>query len=346
MGLQVPRIDPESPFLLAKARLDTVWDGKSPVFPSERSVSFALVHRKAATVVTDRGTIETNFARLAPLDLQGVETGDQGSHSLTARTLLGSFTLSRKLGLVDLKVLAFAIERWREAGHETASDPVSFTLYQLGQAIYGHAPHGKERRLLRESLERLFRVEITAHGIDASRPDRPIRRIARDGRLFAEKESIWDEGGESGPDPREVAGRRGDSHRVWLGPWLVEQLRAGNVTYLHFPTMRDLAGLSLRLWVFLQAEPFTTGEDGYDHIAAAPELGAELDATLGMNFARPVDARKALRRAAERIQRVDDRYVAIEAARDPDTDTWRLYATRIARPVRALEPHDQEVLPI
>lgn len=298
----------------------------------------------------DQGSIETNFARLAPLELSGLPDG-AGPDALTARTLLGSFQMSRRLGLIDLKVLAFAIERWRESGGDTASDSIAFTLYKLGQAIYGHAPSGEERRLLRESITRLFKVEINAHGADARRPGQPVRMIARDGRLFTERETLWDDA----PTASQIAARRGDSYRVWLGPWLVEQLRSGNVTYLHFPTMRGLAGLALRLWVFLQAEPFVIDDDvGTEQIAAAPVLGDELYATLGMNFARPTDARKALRHAAQRIQTVDTRYDAIELVPPPpkrerardDENVWRLAAARAARPVQTITAPIQEALAI
>lgn len=294
----------------------------------------------------DRGSIETNFARLAPLELNGLpddhDDVDAGSDALTARTLLGSFSMSRRLGLIDLKVLAFAIERWRESGGRTASDSISFTLYKLGQAIYGHAPSGEERRLLRESIVRLFKVELNAYGADARRPGQPVRVIARDGRLFTQQETLWDDT----PTLSQVAARRGDSYRVWLGPWLVEQLRSGNVTYLHFPTMRGLAGLALRLWVFLQAEPFAVDADGAtEQIAAAPELGDELYATLGMNFARPTDARKALRHAARRIHAVDPRYDAIVPVRGDDA-RWRLHAARDARPVQTIDAPTQEALAV
>ena len=58
---------------------------------------------------------------------------------------------------------------------------------------------------------------------------------------FTRHETLWNDA----PALSEVAARRGDSYRVWLGPWLVEPLRSGNVTYLHFPTMRGLAGYSV-----------------------------------------------------------------------------------------------------
>jgi hypothetical protein len=289
----------------------------------------------------DRGSIETNFARLAPLELNGLPDG-AGPDPLSARTLLGSFSMSRRLGLIDLKVLAFAIERWRESGGDTASDAITFTLYKLGQAIYGHAPSGEERRLLRESIKRLFKVEISAYGADSRRAGQPVRMIARDGRVFTQQETLWDDA----PTAEQIAARRGDSYRVWLGPWLVEQLRSGNVTYLHFPTMRGLAGLALRLWVFLQAEPFALDTARRTEcIARAPELGDELYATLGMNFARPTDARKALRHAARRIQAVDTRYVDITPVRGDD-DCWRLYAARAARPVQTIRAPIQEALAV
>jgi len=298
----------------------------------------------------DSGSIETNFARLAPLELNGLPE-DAGPDALTARTLLGSFSMSRRLGLIDLKTLAFAIESWRVSSCDTASDPISFTLYKLGQAIYGHPPSGEERRLLKESISRLFKVEISAYGADSRRAGQPVRMIARDGRVFTQQETLWDDT----PTDEEVAARRGDSYRVWLGPWLVEQLRSGNVTYLHFPTMRGLAGLALRLWVFLQAEPFVLTDSGATEcIAATPELGDELYATLGMNFARPTDARKALRHAAQRIQAVDTRYDEIcpvppppKAERDSDEDNvWRLYAARDARPVQTVDAPVEEALAI
>ena len=277
----------------------------------------------ASRPAISRGTIETNIARWP----MRIGASDDADAPLTARTLLGSFSATHQIGLLDLKVLAFAIERWRDAGGQTASDSANFTLYQLGQAIYGREPDGEERRLLREAIDRLYRIEITAYGEDARTKDRARRRIARDGRLFAEKETVWDEQPDDAPNLREIAGRRASSFRVWLGPWLVEQIRAGNVTYLDFATMRDLSGLALRLWVFLQAEPFVIDDRRrVEFLAATIELGPELDATLGLNFARPVDARKALRRAAERVAAVDGRYRSIGVTKDGGS--WILEAER------------------
>lgn len=266
-------------------------------------------------MATQIGSIETNIARGWPLELSGfagttelerVETG-----ALTARTLLGSFTTTHRLGLVDLKVMAFVIERWRSQGGFTASDHAAFTLYQLGKSIYGREPDGEERRLLRESIQRLFRVEINAQGHVGSSSDGRIRKLARDGRVFVQKDTVWDDVDPAALDASlQIASRRGRSFRVWLGPWLVEQIRAGHVTYLTFSTMRKLSGLALRLWVFLEGEPFVADVD-HERLATPQAISPELLAVLGVGHSRATDGRRAINRAGDRVCAVDDRYRSI-----------------------------------
>lgn len=275
----------------------------------------------AATELHDRGSIHSGMGRNWPFEIAGfpgetredrIETG-----SLSVRTLLGSFSSSHRLGLIDLKVMAFVIERWMEQHGATGNpgDPADFTLYGLGMAIYGREPEGEHRRLLGESIERLFRVEVNSYGEVGSGDDAKIKKIARDGRIFAEKETVWDQFPEDAPDLNEIAGRRGGTFRVWLGPWLVEQLQAGHFTNLNFATMRELSGLALRLWVFLQAQPFIVDGD-QEFLAPAVPVNTELLNVLGVHYARPTDSRRALREAARKIMDADHRYsdIAIEGS--------------------------------
>jgi hypothetical protein len=54
------------------------------------------------------------------------------------------------------------------APQERAPDgSVNFTLYRIGQDLYGRKPGRAERQALRASLERLIAVVVTLEGYDA-----------------------------------------------------------------------------------------------------------------------------------------------------------------------------------
>src|SRR5512143_706200 len=71
------------------------------------------------------------------------------------------------LGEIELDVLTWLSRRWHEQGRH-ASGRVAFTLYELGQALYGSgkALGGRNNEIIREALENLHAVVITLSGVN------------------------------------------------------------------------------------------------------------------------------------------------------------------------------------
>jgi hypothetical protein len=89
---------------------------------------------------------------------------------------------------------------------------------------------------MRASLERLFEARFELEGYDAA--------SARLGRLEDPVEGGW---------IRLLSGvrwsRDRERHAAHLAGFIVEQLEAGNLTYLDWRVLRGLEGLAKRLWV-------------------------------------------------------------------------------------------------
>jgi hypothetical protein len=261
---------------------------------------------------------ETNLSRAPGLWATGPQ---QLALPLDASGLGVAIRASGRLNLSpDLDVLSWLCERWlsRENPHPRAQRVAAFTLYDLGHDLYGRKPAGKENRLIRESLLRLFRVEITLEGYDSIRRqqggnlaslDRLLERISSERGSLDQKLQLELDAGSLGA-------LRGETFRIQLAPWLCDQLEAGNVTYLSWRTLRRLEGVAKRAFVYLEAESYSQAGDGL--LATSIGLGAPALEALGVgHYARHRDARRALDRAGERIVEADDRYHAIRCERRP-----------------------------
>ncbi len=227
----------------------------------------------------------------------------------------------------DLDVLAWVCERWLATPPRDPAGIARFTLRDLALDLYGEAG-GQPRRLIRESLLRLFRVEVTLTGYDAIER-RTDARLSTLSRLVYQ---IVTERGELHPaeedrqfDPSAMGALRGSTFRVQLAPWLRDQLAAGHATFLDWRTLRRLEGIAKRAWVYLEAEQYKrTGQDREETWVG---LGRPALAALGADgYDRPRDARRALNRAGARIVAVDPRYVSVTAERRPGG--WALIAKR------------------
>jgi hypothetical protein len=102
---------------------------------------------------------------------------------------------------------------------------------------------------------------------------------------------------------------------VQLPPWLRRQIEAGNVTYLHPPTLRALDALAQRVWLYLEAERMKPAPHGTK--SCWVKLGDRAYASLGMSYRHDRQARAALRRAGERIVEVDSSYAEVTTERVP-----------------------------
>ena len=234
---------------------------------------------------------------------------------LNTTTLLGSFSVNRRLTLLDLRVAAFVIERWLEQRAGSGDNPARLNLYELGWALFERKPGGAENEALRESLQRLFEVEIDAKGLDA-RSGR-VRLVARKGRVLTQVDCELDD--LDNPGPAQFGALRGATYEVYLGPWLVEQIKAGGRLTLDLAVMRRLRKLAERLWLYLEAEAFATIDSSqHEELIEPIPLGSEFFNSLRVNCARPTDARKAVKQAARKICQVDPRYDQIFIAEAPD----------------------------
>src|SRR4051794_40188257 len=107
------------------------------------------------------GRVETNTLRSPVWHACGDRMHD--AQPLLAQSLLSSTVrvrASRRLSMRDKAVLAVVSEKLAPEG-----DPVVATsLYELGRKVYGHSPGGPERAALRESLARLWDVDLEIPG--------------------------------------------------------------------------------------------------------------------------------------------------------------------------------------
>jgi hypothetical protein len=281
-----------------------------------------------------RATLERNMARWP---WESDRTDPPGEmQPLDTTTLLGSFSVNRRLGLLDLRVAAFVIERWREQAALSSDEPARLNLYELGWAIYGRKPGKSENDAMREAIQRLFEVEIDAKGIDVRSGRR--RLVARKGRIFSQVDCEFDELEDAGP--AEFGALRGATYEIHLGPWLAEQIKAGGRLDLDLAVMRRLRKLAERLWLYLEAEAFVTGgEDGLEQLAEPIPVAQEFIDTLRINCARAVDARRAINQAGIKICQVDARYEAIVTERTPEGGHI-LRAVRRTNVVRLAAPRE------
>ena len=254
------------------------------------------------------------------------------------RGINGAIRASGRLQLSpDLDVFAWVCERWLAGFPERDPEGIArFTLYDLGTDLYGRKPAGKERRLLRASLLRLWRVEVAFLGhntVTRTRGDsldRLFYAVGSNGRLE-----------EAGNDPRKVGALRGDTFAVRLSDWLRDSLAAGNFTYLRWAVLRRLEGLSKRVWLYLAAERFKPQGEG--RLAAWVGLGRPALASLGADtYNRHRDARRALARAGLRIVEADPRFESVTVERR--AGGWALVAVRLdAAELRRQEQERREV---
>lgn len=259
-----------------------------------------------------QASLETNLCRkgvwhVGPLQLA---LPIDGSDTLGLLRVAGP-----PLTLFDLDMFAWLTERWREIDRDPKGR-VDFTLYELGRDLYGWEPGGEQRRDMRASLHRLYEADFELEGYCASaamtgRLEHPAER----GRIRLLGGLQWSE------DPSS------ECHRAYLGPFIVEQLEAGYLTYLDWRVLRGLEGLAKRLWVYLESQTFKRSDIGEG--SAALQLAPPMLQALGVTTKHQPHARRLLVRAGARIAVVDKSFVGFEL-RGPNRrgGTWTLVARR------------------
>lgn len=213
----------------------------------------------------------------------------------------------------DYDVLAWLCERW--ARQPTPSGVMLPTLYELGSDLYAAAPSGADYRHLREALDRLAAVTILIVGVNALTGE-PGDYETR-GHLLSQARDRKTASGQS-------------RLAVELDGWLRRAICAGAPVRIHWRTLRRFGRnqqLAKRLWVYLAAERWKRCGDGHRE-GCWIACGDRLDAALGLDYERSVDARVALKRACQAIRRTDARYAAGVVQVVKFGRSWRVQAER------------------
>lgn len=218
------------------------------------------------------------------------------------------------LSLFDLDTFAWLTERWRE-GDRDPKGRVRFTLYALGQDLYGREPDGKERRLVRESLQRLRQADFELEGYDVQAACMGrLESPTEGGRIRLLGSVRWS---------KDVTER----HLIYLDGFITDQLEAGYLTYLDWRILRSLEGLAKRLWVYLESQSFK--RSGIGEGAVALQLAPPMLRALGVTTKHAPHARRLLMRAGDRISTADKSFVGFEMRRPRRRGgTWALVARR------------------
>lgn len=269
-----------------------------------------------------RGRIESNVNRAPVWDVGNVRPDPA---PITARSLLGAdltVTASRRLSMRDLAVLAAGTERLVDGNPPEAPT----TLHNLGAAVYGREPQGKDRRDLVASLDRLVEITLEIPGFDVTR-NRIVGNLAGKSKanlleaVFVESDTlelvIDRDGRREVTDPRAVGRLRGTANvRIRFAWWYAEQIRAGNVTYLDLALFRRLrSGLAARLWAYLEGERYEQkgGARESKSIGLGEPLLAALDLlSYGRENGRERDRWPKLRAACAKVVAADPRYETLE----------------------------------
>jgi hypothetical protein len=239
--------------------------------------------------------------------------------SVEALTLAGAIASATgaPLGDPEFDVHTWLRERFVALGYPQ-DNAVPFTGHALQSALYGYKS-GQTRKLILRALDNLTRAIVTIPGFDARRgvidPDavshrlRLLEGVVEHG--FYERFAAARARGET-PQPGDfarLASQRGDVTLVALLPnWSAQALRRGLGAPLDLDAQRELAGVAKRLWVQLDAQPFT--DAGHDHEIFTLELDATAYAALGLHHSRATDRKRYLTAALKRICDVDPTYLA------------------------------------
>jgi len=208
---------------------------------------------------------------------------------------------------------------------------VGTRLYELGQAIYGRVPSGRDRQRLRESLSRLVEVTLTIPGYDVTR-SQIVGDLAGESQANLLEAVYIEHRRLRLTTSAEMGTLKGTENvRIRLAYWYAEQVRAGYTTYLDLAMFRALGvGLAARVWAYLEAEQYEPKTPDLE--ATYIGLGAPALAALDLaGYTRTRDARVKLAVAGERIVATDARYTRIERGAAPTGTSWWSSAGAAAR---------------
>lgn len=277
---------------------------------------------------------ETNLAR-APL--WGPARSVATQLDLLAPTVLYGRQFSqidgRALTVGDQRLLAELSTRWVRDGCR-ADRQVPISLNEAAVVLGHTSTGGKQRQLVRESLQRLKSVSVRS----------AVRHA--DGH---EEELVW-----GLVSWYRTTTRDGGQGMVVLSEPIACLLCEGSVTFLHAPTWDAISGrdeIAGRLWSFLEAEQLDSFRRY--HLFAGPPGGPDMERNLPaiadllrLQWERKKVAAR-VREACAVIRDIDARYGVIQVVKATTPGMWRLEVRRAAmtrprlttsRPVLDLPP--------
>ena len=213
----------------------------------------------------------------------------------------------------DYDVLAWLCERWLT--RPTESGWMRPTFYEIGSDLYALPPSGTDYRTLTAALDRLGMVTVSLTGYDAETGEATRHLRSRDNLA-----SVVLPG-------EDTTGT--DRFKVRLAEWLRREISDGAPVRLSWRTLRafdENQKLAKRLWIYLAAERWR--RSGTETEGTWIACGDRLFAALGMDYAEPKFARRALKRACQTIRRVDARYAAGELQVVKTLGSWKIISKR------------------
>jgi len=247
---------------------------------------------------------------------------------LTRAGLFGSLSSVKgaELGEVEMSTLAWISQEWWDQG-SPKDGVVRLTWYRLCRDLWPekHDAGSGYREMAQRAVDNLMAAVVTLGGFSVHTGDW-TQELVSDVHILR---SVVRHRGKK-PNPTLDGGSREDTVEVRLEDWLMAQL-LGDVSYLaDWDVERSLGGAAKRLWYYLggRADAFTPGAFPGEEVCSLP-ADAELFAALDLSAQRPSANRATLKRASQRIEAVDPRYLRLSVEKDPDQrGAWRLRAVR------------------
>lgn len=211
--------------------------------------------------------------------------------------LLSERTCADPLEMLDLRLLAHLV--WRSEVRLTPSQGMVAQCSEQELAIAGHGRPvggGSDRGALNLSIDRLCRAVVTLHDCDL---------VAGSERGHVSRAPLLRATAE---------GPRTASLRFDFSPWFASAVVTGGFPLLDVSIMRRLPRTSERLWAYLEGTTaFRPAVPGIER--AFITLDEKLLMDLLLHDQRLADARRRVEAAADRIEKVDSRYLDFRIVR-------------------------------
>lgn len=211
--------------------------------------------------------------------------------------LLSERTCADPLEMLDLRVLVHLVQRSGAQLTPSQGMVAQCGEHELALAVHGRPVRGgSDRRALIRSIDRLCRAVVTLHDCDLVAGSVP-GHVSRAPLIRAS-----------------TGGPRLAPVRFDFSPWFASTVLTGSFPLLDLSVMRRLRSTSERLWAYLEGTTaFRLTVPGTERAVVA--LDERLLFDLRVRYRRSIEARRSVEAAADRIRRVDRRYLDFRIVR-------------------------------